>query len=136
MKAGGQATQFFSYGPWEFNIHKAGMLALNSRKYRVQVCQPSPEWVGPLIDIEHEQVERADLSKPLIFATVIKDGQAFPLLIDGHHRTLKALDRQKPVRAVTLDLADSLKVLKAPEHFIQDMIRNGRMLGLLSEPRT
>src|SRR6266481_6099201 len=131
MRTGGKAAQYFSYGPWEFNIHKAGLLASDSRKYQPQVCRPSPEWVGPFIDIDQAHVEHGDLSKPLIFATVVKDGQAFPLLIDGHHRTLKALNQQKTVRTITLDLADSLKVLKAPEHFVQEMIRDGRTLGLL-----
>jgi hypothetical protein len=131
MRTGGKAAQYFSYGPWEFNIHKAGLLASDSRKYRPQVRQPSPEWVGPFIDIDQAHVERGDLSKPLIFATVVKDGQAFPLLIDGHHRAVKAMNQQKTVRIITLDLADSLKVLKAPAQFVQEMIRDGRMLGLL-----
>jgi hypothetical protein len=130
MGSGPPATQYFTYGPWEFNIRKAEILAA-ARKYRAESCRPSPEWVGPFIDIDHKHVEHGNLSKPLIFATVIRDGQAFPLLIDGHHRALKALNGQKMVRTITLDLADSLKVLKAPEHFMQEMIHDGRMLGLL-----
>jgi hypothetical protein len=131
MPAGGKGIQYFTFGPWEFNVHKAAILASNHRKYKVKVCQPSREWIGPFISIDHEQVGRSHLSKPLIFATVIQDGQAQPLLIDGHHRALKALDRQQTVRTITLDLADTLRILKAPEHYLQEMRQDGQRLGLL-----
>lgn len=123
--------QYFAYGPWEFNIRKAQILAADCRKYKPTMCQPSPAWVGPGIQVDHDHVGRTDPSRPLIFATIVKDGQAGPLLIDGHHRVLNALNRQRTVRAITLSLADTLKVLKAPDHFIQGMVRDGRLLGLL-----
>jgi hypothetical protein len=130
------AVQYFAYGSWEFNIQRAAILAMDCRKYKPKMCQPMPDWVGPGIDIDEEHIGRTDLSKPLIFATVVKDGQAWPLLIDGHHRALNALNRQRTMRTITLDLADTLKILKAPEHFLQEMRFEGRRLGLLPTEKT
>ncbi len=125
------AVQYFAYGPWEFNIQRATILAMDCRRYKPVVCQPSPEWIGPNIDIDHDHVESTDLHRPLIFATVIRDGQAWPLLIDGHHRAVNALNRQRTVRTITLTLADTLRILNAPDHFIEEMRIEGRRMGLL-----
>jgi hypothetical protein len=128
-----EATQYFVYGPWEFNIQKAAILAMDCRRYKPVVCQPSPDWVGPNIDIDLDHVGGTDLHKPLIFATVVKDGKAWPLLIDGHHRAVNALNRQRTVRTITLSLADTLRILKAPDHLLQEMQFEGRRLGLLPD---
>ena len=126
------AVQYFSFGPWEFNINLAARLAGNTEKYQPESRRPSPEWVGPNIEIDEAHIERSDPYQPIIFATVIQDGDPWPLLIDGHHRVLKALRQHNPVRTITLDLADSLKILKAPPHAIEQMKRDGRELGLLA----
>lgn len=131
MAAEGKPVQYFIYGPWEFNIRKAQILAADCRKYKPEIHQPSPDWVGPNIDVDHDHAPHTDLSRPLIFATVVKDGQAWPLLIDGHHRALNALNRQRTVRTITLSLADTLRILNAPEHFIQEIRFVGRRLGIL-----
>jgi hypothetical protein len=83
------------------------------------------------MDIDQEHVKQTDLRKPLIFATVVQDGQAWPLLIDGHHRAVNALHRQRTVPTITLNLADTLRILKAPDHFIQEMRFEGQRMGLL-----
>ena len=136
MPAKPNAVQYFVFGPWEFNIQKAAILAMDCRKYKPMTCQPSPEWVGPNIDIDQEHVGHTDLRKPLIFATVVKDGQAWPLLIDGHHRAVNALHRQRTVPTITLNLADTLRILKAPDHFIQEMRFEGQRMGLLPNETT
>jgi hypothetical protein len=126
-----QPIQYFTFGPWEFDINKAMLLAGNTQKYQVESRRPSPDWVGPNIDIDATHIDRADPSQPVIFATVIQDGDPWPLLIDGHHRVFKALRLHATVRTITLDLADTLKILKAPGHTIEQMKRDGQELGLL-----
>jgi hypothetical protein len=132
VKTRPDAMQYFVYGPWEFNIQKAALLAFDCRRYKPMTCQPLPEWVSPNIDVDHEHVGGTDLHRPLIFATVIRDGQARPLLIDGHHRAVNALNRQRTVRTITLTLADTLRILKAPDQFIQEMRFEGQRMGLLT----
>jgi hypothetical protein len=124
-------TQYFTFGPWEFNIDQAMILAGNAEKYQPESRRPSPEWVGPNIDIDEAHVERSDPGRPVIFATVIQDGDPWPLLIDGHHRVLKALGQHAPVQSLTLDLADTLKILNAPARTLEQMKRDGQELGLL-----
>src|SRR3954469_1181551 len=128
------AVQFFTYGPWEFNVSRALALAANARKYRPQMRRPTPDWVGPNIDINEAEVEHSDLRQPVLFATVVLDGQPWPLLIDGNHRVVKAVRHQAQVPVVTLDLGDTLKVLSAPAHMVRQMRQDGEALGLLSRP--
>jgi hypothetical protein len=130
--SGSQPVQYFTFGPWEFNIDHAMILARNAEKYQPLSRRPSPDWVGPNIDIDESHVERASLDQPVIFATVIQNGEPWPLLIDGHHRVLRALRQHVPIQTITLDLADTLRILKAPGHTIEQMRRDGQELGLLS----
>ena len=124
--------QFFDYGPWRFNINQALRLAGNRLKYQTQMQKPTPEWIGPFIDIDPSHVEKSDLDKSVILATVIQNGQIWKLLIDGHHRVVRALREQAMVPSITLDLEDTLKVLAAPSYLIEQMKRAGVELGLLS----
>jgi hypothetical protein len=126
-------VQYFSYGPWEFNVDRGLRLAGNTRKYQPVARWPSPEWIGPGIDIDPASVEAGDLNEPVIFATVVRHGRAFPLLIDGNHRVVKALRYQVPVLVITLDLEDSLKLL--PARYAEPMRREGQGLGLLKGGR-
>ncbi len=124
----GGRVQVFTYGPLEFNVTRAAELA---RKYTPRQRQPHPEMVGPNIEINPEQVEQSDLGQPVLFATLVMDGHPWELLIDGNHRVLKALRHQCPVRAIVLDLKDTLKVLSGPPAMIQQMRVTGGRLGLL-----
>ena len=128
----GSPTQYFTYGPLEFNITKALALAANSGKYKPESRFPSRDWIGPFIDINEGYVEKSDLGKPVIFATVVMDGFPWQLLIDGNHRVAKALNHRTEVQVVTLDLEDTLKILRGPENILRQMKRDGQRLGLLS----
>jgi hypothetical protein len=128
-RAGG--TQFFDYGPWRFNINKATALARDRRKYEPQMRRPTPDWIGPYIDIDFAHVEHADPREPVIFATVVRYGRPERLLIDGNHRAVKAMRAQMEVPVVTLDLEDTLKVLTASGQWVQQMKDDGARLGLL-----
>jgi hypothetical protein len=130
----GPAGEVFTLGPWEFNVSRARLLAADRRKYRPRTCRPGPDWVGPNIDIDPRQVERSDLRKPVLFATVVWHGRPERVLIDGNHRAVKALRHQVDVRAITLDLEDTLKVLRAPGHTLEQMRQEGQRLGLLRPP--
>lgn len=127
----GPGVQFFDYGPWRFNINKATALAHDRRKYQPELRRPTPDWIGPHIDIDYAYVERADLHQPVIFATVVRYGRPERLLIDGNHRTLRALREQAEVPVVTLDLADTLRVLTASGDWVRQMREDGMRLGLL-----
>src|SRR5438067_1876012 len=124
--AGRAPVQFFTYGPLEFNVNKAVGLAADAAKYPPQTHWPAREWVGPYIDIDEGHIERADLAKPVIFATFIRDGYPSRVLIDGNHRVLKALNHRLPVSAVVLDLEDTFKIMKGPGPMIEQMRRDAQ----------
>jgi hypothetical protein len=125
------AIQFFAFGPWEFNVTRAQILARNMCKYRVEQCRPAPDWVGPNIELNEGHVERCDPHRPVLFATVIHEGRPWRLLIDGNHRVARALRRQEEVSRIVLDLEDTLKVLRGPDDTVPQMRNQGQQLGLL-----
>src|SRR5438132_13949408 len=84
----GSPIQYFTYGPFEFNINKANLLSAYRKKYRPVSRRPMRDWIGPFIDINEDYIERTNIGKPVIFATIILDGQLQELLIDGNHRVL------------------------------------------------
>jgi hypothetical protein len=132
---GGGAIQFFTCGPWHFNVTKALALAGNRTKYQPAMRRPTPQWIGPFIDIDPGYVERSDTSQPVIFATIIQQGQSWPLLIDGNHRVVKAMRHSMDVPVITLDLEDTLKVLTAAGDMVRRMRQEGVRLGLIqSQP--
>ena len=71
----GRSVQVFTCGPFEFHVNKAQALAAKGDKYAPERRWPSPEWVGPFIEIDADYIEQADLSKPVLFVTLITDGQ-------------------------------------------------------------
>jgi hypothetical protein len=121
-------VQVFTCGPFEFNVTRAQALAV---RYRPERQSANPEWVGPYIEINEDYVEQADLSKPILFATLITDGRPWRLLIDGNHRVIKAVRHDLPVETICLDLADTFKVIRGPAHALEQMRRDGACLGLL-----
>jgi hypothetical protein len=48
----------------------------------------------------------------VLFATLVTDGRAWQLLIDGDQRVPKALRHGFAVEAIALDLANTLKVIR------------------------
>jgi hypothetical protein len=127
----GRPVQVFTCGPFEFHVDKAQRLAA-AEKYRPERRMPNPEWVNPFIDIDEGHVEETNLVQPVLFATLITDGQPWHLLIDGNHRVLKALRHGVAVQAITLDLMDTLKIVRGSHHAVEQMRRDGERLGLLS----
>jgi hypothetical protein len=127
------AVQFFDCGPWRFNVTKALRLASNRAKYSPVIRRPTPDWIGPFIEVDASYAERSDSNAPVLFATVIQHGQPWRLLIDGNHRVVKALQQQTEVAVLALDLGDTLQVLSAPPAMIELMKRDGRSLGLLPD---
>jgi hypothetical protein len=123
-------VQVFSCGPFEFDVGKALILA-GRGKYRPERRWPTPEWVGPFIEVNEAYIEQADVRKPVLFTTLVTDGRPWHLLIDGNHRVLKALRHGVSVEAITLDLADTLKVVRGSPRLIEQMRRDGARLGLL-----
>src|SRR5690242_12591985 len=103
-RARGNPVQYFTYGPLEFNVSRALVLAADRRKYRPEACRPSPDWIGPGIALDDEYVDHCPPSQPVVFATLVLPGHPRQLLIDGNHRVAHALKHGKTVRAVVLDL--------------------------------
>jgi len=130
---GRRPVQVFTCGPFTFHVDRALALAGNAEKYRPQKRWPNPAWVGPFIEVNEERIEEADLSRPVLFATLLTDGRPWRLLIDGNHRVLKAVRHGAQVEAIQLDLADTLRVVQGPAHLIERMRRDGAQLRLLSE---
>ena len=124
-------AQVFTCGPFEFLVGKALTLAAGD-KYHAERRWPSPEWVGPFLDIDADYIEEADLSKPVVFATLITEGRPWRVLIDGNHRVLKALRHGVSVEAIQLDLADTLKIVRGPAAAVERLRCEGADLGLLS----
>jgi hypothetical protein len=81
-------------------------------------------------------VGRCPLTQPVIFATLALPGRPRRLLIDGNHRVVRALREQRTVKAVVLDLEDTLKVVTGPPPLIGQMKQDGRRLGLLGPDTT
>jgi len=127
----GGAVQYFTYGPLEFNVNRALVLAANRRKYQPEIRRPAGDMVGPHIEVDEHYVDKSDLSKPVLFVTLVMDGQPWQLLIDGNHRVLKALRHQTTIKAVVLDLEDTFTIMRGPEAMIQQMRWHGQRLGLL-----
>ena len=124
-------VQYFDYGPLQFNINRATLLAANRAKYRPETRQPTPDWIGPGIEIDAAHVGHCDPRRPVLFATFALPGHPRELLIDGNHRVLKALRHRLEVWAIHLDLADTLKVMQGPAREIEQMRLDGNRLGLL-----
>jgi hypothetical protein len=124
-------VQYFDYGPLQFNINRAMLLAANRKKYRPEVRQPSPNWIGPYIEIDEAHVDRCGPGQPVLFATFPLPGHPRHLLIDGNHRVAHALKQSKSVRAVVLDLEDTLRVLTGPEDLLRQIKQEGEKAGLL-----
>jgi hypothetical protein len=131
----GGRIQVFSYGPLDFNVNRALLLAADRRKYRPERRRPEPHWVGPFIEIDPAHVERCDPSRPILFVTLAIPGRPRELLIDGNHRAAHALKYGKEVRAIVLDLEDTLRVVSGPADLIRTMKEEGRRLGLLPPER-
>ena len=132
----GGPVQGFTYGPLEFHINRALLLAGNRKKYRPERRRPEPHWIGPFIEIDPRHVERCDPSRPILFATLALPGHPRELLIDGNHRAAHALKYGKEVRAIVLDLEDTLRIVTGPPELIQEMKEEGRRLGLLGGETT
>jgi hypothetical protein len=129
----GGPLQVFTYGPLEFNVNRALVLAGNRARYRPERCRPDPSWIGPFIDIDPAYVDRCDSSKPILFATLTLPGHPRELLIDGNHRAAHALKYGKDVRVIVLDLPDTLRVLAGPAELIAEIKEEGRRLSLLPQ---
>jgi hypothetical protein len=127
----GEPVQLFTWGPFDFHVNRALGLAANADKYQPRRCRPSRAWVGRDVHIDEEHVEASDTTRPVLFATIIQDGRPSALLIDGNHRVLKALRHRGEVRAIHLDLADTLAVMQGPDGAVEQMRRDGQRLGLL-----
>src|SRR5260370_11691559 len=76
-----QPIQYLTFGPWEFNINKAMLLAGNTQKYQPETPRSSPDWAGPTIYIVTTHIGRANPSQPFIFSTIIHDLYPCPLLL-------------------------------------------------------
>src|SRR5712692_2952402 len=84
-------VEVFDWGPLHFHVDRAKALLTDTAKYRPELCWPAPDWVGPNIEINEAHLEESDLTRPVIFATVVLDGRPWRVLIDGNHRVIKAL---------------------------------------------
>jgi hypothetical protein len=131
----GEPVQLFTWGAFDFHVNEALTLAANAAKYQPRRCRPARAWVGRDVHIDEEHVEASDTSRPVLFATIIRDGRPASLLIDGNHRVLKALRHRDEVRAIHLDLADTLAVMQGPAGEVEQMRRDGQRLGLLPAGR-
>jgi hypothetical protein len=103
----------FRFGSLSFDIEKALRLA---GALPAEKAKPTYGWIfGIRIDKEH--AANADLSKPVLFATLVmqdKSLQDYNLLIDGNHRVKKAVDEGKEVLVKVLGIEDTLRVLEEP----------------------
>ncbi|SRR5712691_1468317 len=104
--SGPERRQRFQFGPWLFNVVEAQRIIARSPR------DPSPlpvaQWARfygldddghdgglslftPMLGFDRAYALTTDLSTPVLVATLEgKEGQAFPLLIDGTHRLFHA----------------------------------------------
>ena len=101
----------FTYHGMEFDIEGAKRLAGGQKKYLVQ---PNPDW-NLEAAIDPIYVEKADLKKPIIFATIMfENDMPGVILIDGHHRVEKAIQcGVNQIPSVTLSMEDTVGIIEA-----------------------
>lgn len=125
-KAKVKDEEWFYFMGLEFDVAKGLKLA---KKYKPHPVDPDKSW-NNWIDLNEEHIPKVDVTKPLLLATVIFDGEKGNMFIDGHHRVAKALqdDPNPKMEAITLDFADTMKIMKGP--IKRKMMKQGRELGL------
>jgi hypothetical protein len=121
--------QRFLFGAFVFNVDKAmAMLEDNQRDRRVLEVGPWASFFGFDITGEHsialfgprhldrDYAMTTNLEDPVIVATLVgREGERFPLVIDGTHRIYRAYVEGVPILpALVLDEAESLSIRDDP----------------------
>ena len=95
-----ETNEKFTFGNDTYDIDKANEIISENELPTVDVpVDVLPKMSYSFISIDENTVKNADISKPVIIAKT-KDGL---LLIDGHHRVRKAINENKPIKAIVLN---------------------------------
>ena len=131
MIKGAKMTEYFSFLHLKFDVTKAKKLA---KKYKPEKKAPILDWVFPLTYVDPSYVpSEKDLLKATIFATLPQDHVLCTYLIDGNHRVSHAIRQSIPfVNVVTLNIADSLKILKSSKAIRNSIEADARKMGLIT----
>ena len=93
-------TEVFTFGNTKYDINKANEIISQESLPTVDVpVDVLPKMSYSFVSVDESTVNNADITKPVIIAKT-KDGL---LLIDGHHRVRKAIQDNKPIKAIVLD---------------------------------
>jgi len=121
----------FFFGQLVFDVVKAMEI---SKSLPIQNGKPTYGWIfGRRINKEH--AAKADLSKPVLFATLLtpgKDIKEYNLLIDGNHRVKRAVDENKEVLVQVLGIENTLRILEEPSRSAQYKL--AKKAGFVSVP--
>ena len=95
-----ETNEKFTFGNDTYDIDKANEIISENELPTVNVpADVLPKMSYSFISVDENTVKNADISKPVIIAKT-KDGL---LLIDGHHRVRKAINENKPIKAIVLN---------------------------------
>jgi hypothetical protein len=122
------AEQYFSYGPLQFHIGAASRLAANRAKYKPSRRRPRRDWLVENISINPSQVDRCELDRPVLMASIVLDGAPLQFVIDGNHRVMRALRDGVEIEVIVLDYDDTLKVVSGPPSLLAQMRREALLL--------
>jgi hypothetical protein len=123
-----EVKQTFQYFGFHFDVDKALKLVT---KYPVEMITPTQEMMGTFLEVDKDYAMGRDLSKPILFATVLVENKQYNILIDGHHRLYKALaEKVKQIPSITLNLKDTLTIM-FPNKITAKMKQEAKKLKLL-----
>jgi len=109
-------SEVFRYFNLSFDIDKAERL---TKGHRAKKEMPERGWMLPMVNVDDEHAMKTDLSRPVIFATVVSGGKESMMLIDGYHRIHKALKEHEQVFYVVLTLDETKQIVSGPTKALQ-----------------
>ncbi len=121
--------RYFVFLHLKFDILQARDIAAG---YKCEKRKPDATWVSPFYKAKPSSVAKANLFKPIIFATLPHAGEVHEYLIDGCEAVLRAVKDDVPfLNAAILNVPDSLFILCSNKG-VRDAIANeAEQLGLL-----
>jgi len=80
-----------------------------AEKYKAKTGKPKASWLAPFVDIRCG--DDVDLSKVVLFVTLLYEVKPMNLLVDGNEVVKRALEIDAAVTYKILDLSDSEQVM-------------------------
>lgn len=123
--------KYFTFLHLKFDVLKAQEIAA-SKKFERR--QPKLDWISPTFVVKRNYVPKANLFKPVIFASLPQCGQVCEYLIDGNHAVTRAVeDGISFLNVVVLNVPDSLAILCSTKSVKNAIEQEAKELGLIDD---